>query len=107
MARSTGKMTVLMVITYKGYNLYIRLFGKNMYVWDVIFNNELYSSYIVIRPSIGKKTLTAKEREEVIKMCYSGASATIDSLLGIDLTETDKAVVSRFESARKTVEESH
>lgn len=100
----TDVMKLLMAMTYKGHKIYIRSIGRDVYLWDAVYNNELYSSYIVMKPAKGKKKLSAEERDEVVKMCYAGAAATIDIQLGVELSETDQVVIDRFEAARKVAE---
>ena len=99
-----GWMRILMVMTYKGYPIMIRQLGETRYMWDTVVNNQFFSSYIEILPAPGKKKLNRKELDEVVKMCYAGAATTVDTLLGIELSDTDKAKVKMFEKARKQME---
>jgi hypothetical protein len=102
--KTKGLMKVLMAMTYKSYPIYIRMMGRDVFIWDVIFNNQLYSSYIVIRPEKGKVKLNQEEISEITKMCYAGAAATVDNLLGIKLSDDEEEIIKRFESARAQVE---
>jgi hypothetical protein len=102
--KDDGIMKVLMVITYKGYAIYIRMVDKKIFIWDVIFENQLFSSFIVITPKLGEKGLNEDEIKEVIKMCYAGAAATVDNLLGVELSEKDKDMLEKFESAKTQIE---
>lgn len=99
-----GRMKVLMVMNYKGHPIYVRQFDKDMFVWDVIIDNQLFSSYLVMLPAKGKMRLNKAELDETVKMCYAGAAATVDMHLGIELNDKDEDVVARFEAARKQVE---
>ena len=104
MSDSKGLMRVLMLITYKGYPICIRMIRKDIFLWDTCIDNQFYSSYIVMKPAQGKSKLNEDEISEVAKMCYAGASATIDNVLGVELSDTDKDMVKRFEAARKQIE---
>lgn len=99
---NTGRVRVLMAIGYKGSMIYIRKIDRDLFFWDVIFNGQLYSNYIVIVPEEGKQL-----EEEVIhkatEMCYAGAAATIDGLLGVELSDEDKKIVEMMESKRAAV----
>ena len=102
--RDDDLMKVLMMMSYKGYPVYVRMVQKEMFIWDVIVDNQLYSSYIIIKPKKGEKSLSQREIEEVIKMCYAGAGATVDNILGVELSKTDKEAVEVLEKYQKQVE---
>lgn len=96
----SGFMKLLMAISYKEKPIYVRRFGKSCFVWDVIIDNKLYSSYIDIKPEKGRKRLNNEEVEEVTKMCYAGAAATVDTVLGVKLNDKEEDVIKQFEAAR-------
>lgn len=104
--KNTGEMEVLQLIYYKDFPIYIRRFGSAYFLWDVIIDNKLYSSYIVITfKNKGKgKSLNQSGVNEVIKMCYAGACATVDNHLGIELTDDEKEKLKIFEDARVKIE---
>lgn len=95
---------VLMLLVYEDCPICIRMIGKNMFMWDVIINNKFYSSYMIINPSGKKEKLTAGEINEVVKMCYAGASTSVDMVKGKKLSTKDEDIVKLFEGARKQVE---
>lgn len=99
--KTSGMMEVLQIISYKDGDILIRKFPKDMYVWDVFYNGQFYSSYIVIKPIKGEKKLNEAEIAEVIKMLYAGAAATIDILRGDKLSDKDKEIVKMFEKGRR------
>jgi hypothetical protein len=82
---SKGRMKLLRVIPYHDCPIYIRMIGSDIFMYDLIIKNQLYSSYLVISPSKGKKRLTKKEIQEATMLINSGAQATIDAVLGIKL----------------------
>lgn len=98
--KTKGLMKILMVVMYKEYPVYIRRIGKEVFIWDTIIDNKLYSSYMVISPGKGRKRLTKDEVTEITKMCYAGACTTVDTHLGIKLEDKDEQIVEMFESAR-------
>lgn len=102
--KTSGMMEVLQIVSYKDGDILIRKFPKDMYVWDVFFRGQFYSSYIVIKPVKGQKKLNEAEVAEVIKMLYAGAATTIDTLRGDKLSKKDKEMVKTFERARKQAE---
>lgn len=104
--KDIGKMEVLQLIYYKDFPIYIRKFGDIYFLWDVIIENKLFSSYIVVTfKNKGKgKSLNKSGVNEVIKMCYAGACATIDNHLGIELTDDEKERLKIFEDAIVKIE---
>jgi len=100
----TSYISLLMAVTYKNGRIYVRRIMKDIFLWDAVFNGELFSSYFVITPKPGQDKLSEDEVAEVLKMCYSGAAATIDYQRGDRLPETDEKIVKRFEEARKQVD---
>lgn len=101
--KTSGMMEVLQIISYKDGDILIRKFPKDMYVWDVFFRGQFYSSFIVIKPVKGEKKLNETEVAEVIKMLYAGAATTIDTLRGDKLSKKDKDMVKVFEKGRRSV----
>ena len=47
----------------------------------LIFNDELYSSYLVITPAPGAKALTKGQEDRAAALIFAGAVATIDTIL--------------------------
>lgn len=77
-----GHMTVLRVLPYKGCMVYIRMIMGKMFTYDLIYKNEIYSSYIVMTPGKGKTKLSESDIDGAASLIWSGAVATIDTLLG-------------------------
>ena len=102
--KHSGLMRVLMVMNYKSCPVYVRMVCKSTFIWDAIVNNQLFSSYIVMMPGKGRNKLTVAEINEVTKMCYAGAAATVDTILGVKLSDTDQDMLKKFELATKNVE---
>jgi hypothetical protein len=96
-----GLMRILQVVSYKDGNILIRQFPKDMYVWDVFYKGNFYSSYVIVKPVKGKKKLEQSSLEELIKILYAGAAATIDFQRGDKVSKTEKELVKTFEKARK------
>ena len=97
-----GKMTVLKVMLYKDHNIYIRmLYGE---YFEYIFSHEgqIYSSYMVIKPSKGKTELSDDEISQASGLIWNGATATIDMLMGDELSDEDKEKVRQFEASIKS-----
>lgn len=97
-------MKVLKVYPYRDHMVYIRMIGKDYFEYLLFSNGQLYSSYIIIIPEEGKKKLTKSQINGCIEMVSAGAEATIDALLGVELSDEDKMKVEAFEKARKVFE---
>ena len=93
-------MKVLFAMPYKGGRIYIRMFDRDLFTWDAVFGGELYSSYIVITPAKGRKTLTKRQIQTAVKVCYAGATTTIDMKVGVELDERTKKSVEMFEKSK-------
>jgi len=85
-----GEIKVLRVVPYHDCPVYIRMIGPEIFMYDLIFKNQMYSSYIVIKPAKGKTKLTKKEIEQGMLLINAGAQATIDTLLGVKLDKEVK-----------------
>lgn len=94
-----GDIKLLKAMPYKGNMIYIRMIGVSMFLFDVVFENQLHSSYNIISPEKGKKKLTDNEITRAAAYTFAGATTTIDYLLGEELTEEQKAKVETFEKA--------
>ena len=85
-----GRVRVLKVARYRDHQVYIRMIGKDYFEYILPHDGEIYSSYIIIEPRKGKDKLTKAEVAQCMDLIYSGAEATIDSLVGVELVGTEK-----------------
>jgi hypothetical protein len=90
--RIRGLIKVLKAMKYRDCPVYIRMIGSEVFMYDVIIKNQLYSSYIVIKPSQGKDKLTEKEIQQSMGLINAGAQTTIDTLLGVQLDEKKERI---------------
>lgn len=95
-------MKILMAMEYKGYKVYVRMIDDDLFIWDAVYDNELYSNYIIITPKEGEK-LADDTIAQAKDMCFAGAAATIDTKLKVELSDKDKENVEIFEEAREKV----
>jgi hypothetical protein len=51
-------------------------------MYDLIYNNQIYSSYLIIRPKKGFTKLTEPEISQAGALIMTGAMTTVDTLLG-------------------------
>lgn len=86
------RMRVLRVLPYKGSMVYIRQVNQDIFMYDLIFKNEIYSSYMVFTPGKNKDSLSKAEVDRAASLIWSGAVATIESLLGTELKGEKKKV---------------
>ena len=80
-------MKVLKVMRHEGCRVYLRMIDKDIFMYDLIYNDEIYSSYMIFTPRNGTKSLSVAEIESATALIWSGAVATINSLLGIKLKD--------------------
>lgn len=100
---NTGRVQIRMAIGYKDSMIYIRKIDRDLFFWDVVYQGQLYSNYIVIVPEEGKE-LEEEINHKATEMCYAGATATVDGLMGVELSDEDKKLVAMMESKRDVVE---
>ncbi len=97
-----GRIKVLRVIPYKKSMIYIRQIDGDIFMYDLIFKNEIYSSYLVITPKKGKTKLSKPEIARAAALILTGAVTTIDTLRGEVVEDKDtKDTIRQFESGRK------
>ncbi len=93
-----GRISVLKVIPYKGYMVYIRHVDgdipliDDIFMYDFIFENQIYSNYIIMGPEKGKDKLTEDQVNQTAAMIFAGAVASINTLLGEEVSEENKAI---------------
>ena len=100
----SGRMKILMAMEYKDGMIYIRQIDEELFIWDAVYKNKLYSSYLVIKLSKNKKKLPSDVVDEVRDMCYAGAASTIDMQMGVKISDKTMQMVKDFENTRKQVE---
>jgi hypothetical protein len=97
-----GRIEILKVMPYRGSMVYIRRIDKDIFMYDVVFKKEIYSSYMVITPKKGETELSEKEIAECRELIYAGACSTVDIKRGdIKLDKKTQRVVGAFEGNRK------
>ena len=106
-----GKITVLKKLLYKDNVVVIRKINDDIFEWILVFKNDIYSSYLIMKPRKGEKKLSEEEIDQVSGLLWSGATTTIDMLLGETLDKkTDKLskekqkVVKAFQENGKAIE---
>ena len=95
-----GVITTLKVLPYKGCMVYLRRIGLEMFEYLLIFNNQIYSAYWVIKIDKGKKDLTKNQFNSAGALVMAGACTTIDTLLDESISKADKERVRVFEQGR-------
>lgn len=76
-------MATLIITRYKGCHVYVRHIYPDIFMYDFIFDNQLYSDYLVITPEKGKKKLTEKQIKASAAWTFAGATASIEELIKI------------------------
>ena len=102
--KTKGRVKVLMATLYKDHKVIIRMIGDDYFEYITECNGEIYSSYIIIKPRENKKRLSKNEINECAALIYSGAEATLEVLLGKELTEKEKKMDEDIKIAEKLVE---
>jgi len=67
---------------------------NDLFMYDVVFNGEIYSSYLIIKPKKNAKELTKDEISQSAAIIFTGAMTTVDMLNGVKLDE-DKEKLAR------------
>jgi len=98
-----GKITILKALLYKDSMVYIRKIKDDIFEWLLVFKGEVYSSYLIMKPKKGETKLTPEEISQTAELLWSGATTTIDTLLGEKLDKKKKEIVDVFESTREAV----
>lgn len=100
-----GFIKVLRANMYHSHMIYIRQLGKYRFEYLLEYNGEIYGAYIIIRPPDGsRRKLTDDEVAQSAALIYNGAIATLNHLLGIELSADDRQVAETFEESREQFE---
>jgi len=99
-----GRVKVLQAMQYKGYWIYVRQIDVDIFIYDAIYEGQNYSQHMIITPKKGEKELSKEVIAQAQEMCYAGACATIDTLMGVKLSDQDQAAVDMMESKRAGIE---
>lgn len=99
--RVKGRVAVLKVLPYKGCNIYIRQYDKEIFTYDIVYEGQIYFQYVVMKPAKGKVKLNADEVEQTIGILWAGATATVDTLMGVTLDDKTKEIAQTVLDAQK------
>jgi effector-binding domain-containing protein len=95
-----GRVRVLKAMPYRDCPVYIRQIDTELFMYDLIYNNQIYSSYLIIKPKKGTLKLTESEIGQAGALIMTGAMATIDTLLGTKLDKKTEDIVKTVEANR-------
>lgn len=86
---------ILQKSDYEGCPVYIRMIGKDLFEYLLIYEGELYSGFNIIKPEKGKRKLNKDQIAQAGALIFTGAITTIDTLMGKDtpIAKTDKKKV--------------
>lgn len=101
----TGRILILMAGLYKGHVYKVMMIGSDLFMYLVEFNGEIYMGHNIITPKGNHKSLNDEEIRQCAALTYSGAEATIEQLLGIEVSGEQKQIVETFEANRDKVGE--
>ncbi len=102
--KTVARIEMLKVMPYKGIMIYLRLIDEEIFEYLVPFKGEVYSAYLVIKPSKGKKKLSKDQIAEAGSLIFQSAVVTVDYLLGnIKVGKKTKGMVDVFEKSKKPV----
>lgn len=92
-----NRVQPLRVMRYKDCPVYVRMIGTDLFMYDLIYNNEIYSANLVITPRKGQTKLSEVEIQRAGALIWAGAVTTIDTLLGVtpeqQKIEADKKLI--------------
>ena len=89
-----ARIKTLRAIPYKGHMIYIRQINNDIFEWLLIFRNQLYGSYIVVKPDPSGKKPTEIDINKVTNLVLAGATTTLETLsskLDEDIKEAGKS----------------
>lgn len=99
-----GRIKVLKALPYKDSMIYLRMVDNDLFMYDLVFKGQIYSSYLLMKPKKGCKKLTQDEINQSAALIFAGATTTIDFLRGEELDKKSLGIVNVFENARKVFE---
>ena len=102
--KTRGRVKVLRATLYRGHKVIIRMIGDDYFEYLISLDGEIYSSYIIIQAKAEGKKLTKSEIDECAALIYTGAEATIDTIMGVELDEKTKEYVELFEKNREKLD---
>lgn len=76
-----GRMELLKTMPYKGCQVYVRRIDKDIFLYDVVIEGQIYSDYFIITPDKGQKELTEGQVITAAGWTFAGACATVDEVL--------------------------
>ena len=76
-----GHFTILKVVPYRGCETYIRKINDDIFEYILIFDNQIYSSYIVVTMEGDQKELTEPQILDATGLIFAAACTTIDQLI--------------------------
>lgn len=85
-----GRITVLQAMPYKKIMVYIRMIDGDIFEYIIPFKGQIYSSYLIITPSKGKKKLTKDEINQAAALIFASAATTVDTILELPSKRTRK-----------------
>ncbi len=94
-----ARMRLLKMFRYKDINVYIRLYHIDIFTYDLVWKDQIYSGYISIVPGKGKTKLTEDEIQQSSQIIIAGAMSTIDFLKGENLDEETKKLAEKVLNA--------
>jgi len=96
-----GRITVLKTVLYRGSMVYIRMIDTDVFEYLLVFKNEIYSDYLIMKPREGETVLSDVEIKQCSDLIFAGASATLDTLGGVKMSKEQVETVKAFEKGRK------
>lgn len=104
-----GRIKTLKVLPYKDVMVYLQQIDEEIFQYLIPYKNQnknqIYSSYIIITPAVGKKKLTKSEVNQAAAIILTSAVATIDMLLGgNNVDKKSKKIIKALEDSREQVE---
>lgn len=79
MNNSLGRILLLHAKPYKGCMVYIRQIDEDLFLYDVVFNGQIFPFHLEVTHKIGEK-LSESTIRGAVGMVLAGAHATIDTL---------------------------
>mgnify|MGYP001562951407 CR=1 FL=1 len=99
-----GRIKLLHALPYHGCMVYVRQIDQEVFMYDVVYKDQIYSSYVIMKPRKGKKTLSKNDIQKTVQLVLAGAFATLDMLLDIKVSAEDESKVKVFNKVTKQIQ---
>lgn len=100
MKETKGRISLIKVMPYKGCQVYIRQIDEEIFEYLLVFNGQIYTSYIEVTLPKGRNKFNENELKNAAGLIFTGAVTTIDELLKMKVSEIATSPIKKEEVKR-------